>query len=110
MHSLHAMDTAYGRIMPTVPADRQLTIKLRLPEYLLKLSFDSVVSGDQEYGYPLLPALSGESRRHLLPVSCSEFGTSLHFAAMRNSVAIGSTADIDQKRGFSAANGRGPCR
>jgi hypothetical protein len=39
--------------------DRQLTIKPRLPEYLLKLPFDSVVSGDQEYGYPLLPELSG---------------------------------------------------
>jgi hypothetical protein len=46
------MDTAYGRIMPTVPADRQLTIKPPLPDYLLKLSFDSVVSGDHEYGYP----------------------------------------------------------
>src|ERR1700722_6798242 len=30
-----------------------------LADYLLKLSFESVVSGDQEYGYPLLPALSG---------------------------------------------------
>jgi hypothetical protein len=53
------MDIAYGRIMPTVPADRRLFIKPRLPDYLLKLSFDSVVSGDQEYGYPLLPALTG---------------------------------------------------
>ena len=31
--------------MPTVPADRPLTIKPPLPDYLLKLSFDSVVSG-----------------------------------------------------------------
>jgi hypothetical protein len=53
------MDTAYGRIMPTVPADRQLTIKPPLPDYLLELSFDSAVSGDQEYGYPLLCPLSG---------------------------------------------------
>jgi hypothetical protein len=55
------MDIAYGRIVPAAQADRRLFIKPRLPDYLLKLSFDSVVSGDQEYGYPLLPALSGES-------------------------------------------------
>jgi hypothetical protein len=47
------MDTAYGRIMPAVPADRQLAIKARLPDYPLKLSFDSIVSGNQEYGYPV---------------------------------------------------------
>jgi salicylate hydroxylase len=44
--------------MPTIPADRRLFIKPLLPDYLLKLSFDSVVSGDQEYGYPLLPAVA----------------------------------------------------
>jgi len=37
------MDTAYGRIMPAVPVDHQLTIKPRLPDYLLKPSFDSIV-------------------------------------------------------------------
>jgi hypothetical protein len=45
--------------MPIVPAGRQLTIKLPLPDYLIKLSFDSVASADQEYGYPLLRSLSG---------------------------------------------------
>jgi hypothetical protein len=55
------MDIAYGRIMPPLPADRRLFIKPRPPDYLLKLSFDSVVSGDQECGYPLLLALSGGS-------------------------------------------------
>ena len=54
MHSLPAMDIAYGRIMPTVPADRQPSIKPQLPDYLLKPSFDSVVSGDQEYGYRIV--------------------------------------------------------
>jgi hypothetical protein len=39
--------------MPAVPADRQLAIKPRPPDYPLKLFFDSVVSGDQEYGYPV---------------------------------------------------------
>jgi hypothetical protein len=90
------MDTAYGRIMPSIPADRQLSIKPRLPDYPLKLSFDSVVSGDQEYGYPLLPALSGGILRTLLSVGCSEFGTSRYYLAMRNLAAIGGTADIDQ--------------
>jgi hypothetical protein len=64
--------------MPKVPADRQLTIKPPLPDYLFKLSFDSVVSGDQEYGYPLLRPLSGGIlETFALPVSCSEFGTKL---------------------------------
>jgi hypothetical protein len=55
------MDTAYGRIMPAVPADRPLTIKPPLPDYLLKLSFDSVVSGDQEYGIRFCGRFQGES-------------------------------------------------
>jgi hypothetical protein len=58
------MDIAYGRIMPTVPADRRLFIKPLLPDYLLKLSFDSVVSGDQEYGYP--QDICGDFRQRML--------------------------------------------
>jgi hypothetical protein len=68
------MDTAYGRIMPTVPADRRLFVKPRLPDYLLKLSFDSVVSGDQEYGYPLLPALSGGILKTFAPSELLRIG------------------------------------
>ena len=75
------MDTAYGRIMPAVSADRQLTIKPRLPDYLLKLSFDSVVSGDQEYGYPLLPVLSGGILKTFAGIFGSECSRTLQVAA-----------------------------
>jgi hypothetical protein len=44
-----------------MPADRPLTIKPPLPDYLLKLSFDSVVSGDQEYGIRFCGRFQGES-------------------------------------------------
>ena len=101
------MDTAYGRIVPTAPADRRLFIKPLLPDYLLKLSFDSVVSGDQEYGYLLLPAPSGGILKTFAPSELLRIWQ-LHLAATRNSAVIGSTADIDQKRGFSPTNGRGP--
>jgi len=53
MHSLfrHGYRVWAGSCLQHRPI-RRLFIKPLLPDYLLKLSFDSVVSGDQEYGYP----------------------------------------------------------
>ena len=78
------MDAACGRIIPSIPADRQLTIKPRLPDYLLKLSFDSVVSGDQEYGYPLLPALSGGILKTFAGIFGSECSRTLVVALLED--------------------------
>src|SRR6202035_3095879 len=106
MHSLSRHGCCVWPDHPAVPAGRQLTIKPRLPDYLLKLSFDSGVSGDQEYGSAFACAFRGILKT-FAPSELLRIWQ-LHLAATRNSAVIGSTADIDQKRGFSPTNGRGP--